>query len=385
MAKRRRTAKRALARPTPAVEPIYLRIQAILEQARAQVARSVNTQMVRAYWLIGREIVEEEQRGHARAGYGEELITQLAARLRAGFGRGYTPTNLRYMRLFYLAYPRLLDHEIHHAPRDKSESAAPAGTDAPPVPAAATPGTLNPNLSWTHYRLLTKVESPHARSFYEIEAVRNHWSSRELERQMGSLLFERLAKSRDKQGLMRLATKGQEVQTPQDVIKDPMVLEFVGLPESPRLVESDLEEALITHLQVFLLELGKGFAFVARQRRITLEGDHFYVDLVFYHVILKCYILLDLKVEKLTHADIGQMQLYVNYYDETELTAGDNPTIGLILCADKNDLMVRYTLGEGKRQIFASRYKLHLPTEKELAEEIRRELRHLASEDLEER
>jgi len=215
----------------------------------------------------------------------------------------------------------------------------------------------------------------------KIEAVRNHWSSRELERQMNSLLFERLAKSRDKQGLMRLAIKGQEVQTPQDIIKDPMVLEFVGLPESPQLVETDLEEALITHLQIFLLELGKGFAFVARQRRITLEGDHFYVDLVFYHVILKCYILLDLKVEKLTHADLGQMQLYVNFYDETELTAGDNPTIGLILCADKNDLMVRYTLGEGKRQIFASRYKLHLPTEKELAEEIRRELRHITSEN----
>jgi predicted nuclease of restriction endonuclease-like (RecB) superfamily len=381
MAKRRRAAKHALARPTPPVETIYRRIQAILDQARAQVARSVNTQMVRAYWLIGRELVEEEQRGRARAAYGEELIVQLAARLQAEFGRGYTPTNLRYMRLFYLAYPHLLDYEIHHAPRDKSETAAFAGTATSPVPAAVSAGALNPNLSWTHYRLLTKVESPHARSFYEIEAVRNHWSSRELERQMSSLLFERLARSRDKQGLMRLTTKGQEVQTPQDVIKDPLVLEFVGLPESPRLVESDLEEALITHLQIFLLELGKGFAFVARQRRITLEGDHFYVDLVFYHVILKCYVLLDLKVEKLTHADLGQMQLYVNYYDETELTAGDNPTIGLILCADKNDLMVRYTLGEGKRQIFASRYKLHLPTEKELAEEIRRELRQFASED----
>jgi predicted nuclease of restriction endonuclease-like (RecB) superfamily len=381
MAKRRRTVKRTLNRPTPPVESIYRRIQAILEQARAQVARSVNTQMVRAYWLIGRELVEEEQRGQARAGYGEELLVQLAARLKAQFGRGYTPTNLRYMRLFYSAYPHLLDHEIHHAARDKSETAALTGTEASPVPAAPSAGALNPNLSWTHYRLLTKVESSHARSFYEIEAVRNHWSSRELERQMNSLLFERLAKSRDKQGLMRLATKGQEVQTPQDVIKDPTVLEFVGLPESPQLVETDLEQALITHLQIFLLELGKGFAFIARQRRITLEGDHFYVDLVFYHVILKCYILLDLKVEKLTHADLGQMQLYVNFYDETELTAGDNPTIGLILCADKNDLMVRYTLGEGKRQIFASRYKLHLPTEKELAEEIRRELRHITSEN----
>src|SRR5262249_29129638 len=176
------------------------------------------------------------------------------------------------------------------------------------------------------------------------------------------------------QGLLRLAVKGQEVQTPQDVIKDPLVLEFLGLPESPRLVESDLEEALITHLQIFLLELGKGFAFVARQRRLTLEGDHFYVDLVFYHVLLKCYVLLDLKVEKLSHADLGQMQLYVNYYDETQRTPGDNPTLGLILCADKNDLVAKYTLGRGNQQVFASRYKLHLPTEKELAAEIRREL-----------
>jgi predicted nuclease of restriction endonuclease-like (RecB) superfamily len=214
-----------------------------------------------------------------------------------------------------------------------------------------------------------------ARDFYEIEAARNHWSSRELERQVNSLLFERLAKSRDKEGLMRLARKGQEIQSAEDVFKDPLVFEFAGIPESPRLVESELEEALITNLQTFLLELGKGFAFVARQRRITLDGDHFYIDLVFYHVILKCYILIDLKVEKLTHEDIGQTQLYVNYYDETQRTAGDNPTLGLILCVEKNDLVVRYTLGKENRRIFASRYKLHLPSEEELAEEIRRELR----------
>lgn len=176
---------------------------------------------------------------------------------------------------------------------------------------------------------------------------------------------------------MRLATQGQEIQSPEDVFKDPVVLEFVGLPESHRLVESELEDALLTNLQAFLLELGKGFAFLARQRRITLGGDHFYVDLVFYHVVLKCYVLLDLKVAKLTHADVGQMQLYVNYYDETQRTPGDNPTLGLILCVDKNDLMVRYTLGKENRQIFASRYKLHLPSERELAEEIRRELREV--------
>lgn len=360
---------------------VLKRIQAILEQARAQVARSVNTEMVRAYWLVGLEIVEEEQRGRVRAGYGDALIAGLSARLQAIFGRGFTPSNLRYMRLFYLAYPNLVSPKIHHAVRD--ESGKPANR-AKPMPArrkAEATGTLNPDLSWTHYRLLTKVESPHARAFYEIEAVRNHWSSRELERQVNSLLFERLAKSRDRKGLMRLARKGHEIQSPEDVFKDPVVLEFVGLPESHRLVESELEDALLTNLQAFLLELGKGFAFLARQRRITLDGDHFYVDLVFYHVILKCYVLLDLKVEKLTHADVGQMQLYVNYYDEAERTPGDNPTLGLILCVDKNDLMVRYTLGKENRQIFASRYKLHLPSEKELAEEIRRELREVGGEE----
>ncbi|MGO9307676.1 MAG: PDDEXK nuclease domain-containing protein [Spirochaetia bacterium] len=360
----------------PELDTVYLRIHQILVQARSQLARTVNIEMVRAYWLIGREIVEEEQQGRSRANYGEELIDHLSEKLRSEFGRGFTPTNLRYMRLFYLAYPQLLDREIHHAPRDESDAAGSSptpqlGREDEPV------GVLNPDLSWTHYRLLTKVESEHARGFYEIEAVRNHWSSRELERQIDSLLFERLARTRDKKGLIRLARKGQEIQGPQDVFKDPVVLEFVGLPESHRLVESELEEALITNLQAFLLELGKGFAFVARQRRITLEGDHFYIDLVFYHVILKCYVLIDVKSTKLSHGDVGQMQLYVNYFDDTQRTSDDNPTLGLILCVDKNDLMVRYTLGKANRQIFASRYKLHLPSEKELATEIRRELQYV--------
>ncbi len=257
----------------------------------------------------------------------------------------------------------------------RDESGRRDGDGAAATDRAPGRGVLNPDLSWTHYRLLTKVESPLARDFYEVEAVRNRWKSRELERQINSLLFERLARSRDKAGLLRLALQGQEIQSPEDVFKDPMVFEFAGIPESPRMVESELEAALITNLQAFLLELGKGFAFVARQRRITLDGDHFSIDLVFYHVILKCYILVNLKVEKLTHADVGQMQLYVNYYDETQRTSGDGPTLGLILCVEKNDLVVRYTLGKENRRIFASRYKLHLPSEEELAEEIRRELR----------
>lgn len=201
-----------------------------------------------------------------------------------------------------------------------------------------------------------------------------------MERQINSLLYERLALSKDKKGLMKLATKGHAVQHPADVFKDPVVMEFLGLPESPRLVETDLEQALINNIQSFLLELGKGFAFVARQERLTLDGDHFYIDLVFYHTVLKCYVIIDLKTGKLTHQDLGQLQLYVNYYDRERRTEGDNPTLGLILCADKNNAVVKYTLGqEQEKKIFASRYKLHLPTEAELKAEIRRELRMLQS------
>ena len=220
---------------------------------------------------------------------------------------------------------------------------------------------------------------PQARAFYEIEAIRNAWSVRELQRQTASLLYDRLAKSKDKKGLMRLATHGQEVTQPLDVLKDPMVIEFLGLPESPRLVESKLEQALIDNLQTFLLELGKGFAFVSRQERITIDGDHFYIDLVFYHAVLKCYVLIDLKVGKLTHGDLGQIQFYVNYYDRERRTEGDNPTLGVILCPDKNDAVVKYTLGEQQeRNIFTSRYQLHLPTEQELERELRREFRQLS-------
>ena len=238
------------------------------------------------------------------------------------------------------------------------------------------PGLLHPNLAWSTYRHLLRVESYEARAFYEIEAIRNNWSAREVERQINSLLFDRLAKSKDKAGLMKLATKGHEIQQATDVFKDPVVIEFLGLPESTRLVESELEEALINQLQAFLLELGKGFAFVSRQKRLTIEGDHFYIDLVFYHTILKCYVLIDSKIGKLTHQDLGQLQLYVNYYDQEQRTEGDNPTLGLILCTDKNDAVVRYTLGPDQQQkIFASRYKLHLPTEAELKKELQRELK----------
>lgn len=372
-------------KPKVAKGTLYDRIRDILESARANVARTVNTTQVVANWFIGREIVEEEQRGKRRAEYGLQLVAQLSKKLTLAYGVGWSAQNLFYMKQFYQSYPRLLpEGGILHAASGESSPAVHAARGqlaiAPSLSSHAwQPGVLHPNLSWTHYRTLLRVDRPQARGFYEIEAIRNAWSARELERQINSLLFDRLAKSRDKQGLMRLTTRGQEVTQPIDVLKDPMVLEFLDLPESPRLVESKLEQALIGNLQTFLLELGKGFAFVSRQERITLDGDHFYIDLVFYHTILKCYVLVDLKVGKLTHADLGQIQFYVNYYDRERRTEGDNPTLGLILCPDKNDAVVRYTLGEQlKRNIFTSRYQLYLPTVEELRRELRRELRYLA-------
>lgn len=368
----------------PASPPLFDRIRDILESARSNVARSVNTAQVVANWLIGREIVEEEQQGKRRAEYGQQVVAQLSASLTAAYGRGWSVQSLSYMRQFYLSYPQLLERNtiVHAASGESPDATIVHAVRGEFEPVASKekwqPGQLNPNLSWTHYRALLKLDRTEARAFYEIEAARNHWSARELERQIGSLLFDRLAKSRDKKGLLRLAQQGQEVEKPVDMLKDPMVLEFLALPESPRLVESRLEEALIGNLQHFLLELGKGFAFVSRQERITLDGDHFYVDLVFYHTILKCFVLIDLKVGKLTHADLGQMQFYVNYFDRERCTEGDNPTLGLILCPDKNDAVVKYTLGEQlKSNIFASRYQLYLPTEAELQSELQREMRML--------
>jgi predicted nuclease of restriction endonuclease-like (RecB) superfamily len=320
---------------------VYKRIRRIIENARSNIVRTINTEMVVAYWHIGREIVKEEQRGESRADYGKAVLKNLSVKLTADFGKGFDESNLRNIRAFYLTYPKC---------------------DA-----------LRHELSWTHYRILTRVDNPQARSFYEIECIKNKWSARELERQKGSLLFERLALSKDKKGIMRLARKGQELQTYEDMIKDPYVLEFTGLSAQSRLYESNLEQRLIDNLSKFLLELGKGFTFVARQKRISLEGDHFYIDLVFYNMILKCYCLVDLKIGRFIHRDIGQMQMYVNFYDRQIKHPDDNPTVGLILCEDKKDAVVRYTLPKDNRQIFASRYKLYLPTEEELIKELRKE------------
>ena len=361
---------------------LLTRIRGIWERSRVQAARSVNTAHVCANWLIGQQIVEAEQGGALRAGDGQALLKNLADRLSAEFGAGFSLTALKHMRGFYQAYPQLL--EKGHALRDLlgdavAAGAAPKGHAVRDLSSAAwRPGALHTALAWTHYRALLKVARREARDFYEIEAVKNAWSARQLERQIASLLFERLAKSRDKQGVLALASEGLEPTQPADLIKDPYVLEFLDLPEVPRLHETRLEEALISQLQGFLLELGSGFAFVGRQLRLTLDGDHFYPDLVFYHVKLKCYVVIDLKVGKLDHADLGQMQLYVNWYDREVLSEGDSPTIGLILCTEKNDAVVRYVLADKSRQIFASRYQLYLPTEAELQDELRRELAQVA-------
>ncbi len=364
------------------VDALFGRIRLIWESMQVQAARSVNTAHVCANWLIGREIVEEEQAGKARATYGSEQLQVLSTRLSKEYGSGFSLTALKYMRLFYLNYPALI--EIGHAVRDESDNLFTSnelqiGHALRDHLAAADanswkPGKLHSGLSWTHYRTLLKVERREVRDFYEIEAIKNSWSARALERQINSLLYERLLKSRDKDGVIALANEGLVVSRPRDAIKDPYVLEFLDLPESERLLESQVETALLNKLQAFLLELGNGFAFVGRQQRLTLDGDHFYPDLVFYHIQLRCYVIIDLKVNKLNHGDLGQMLMYVNYYDREVVRDDDNPTIGLILCTDKNDTMAQYVLDEKNEQIFASRYKTWLPTEEELRNELQREI-----------
>jgi predicted nuclease of restriction endonuclease-like (RecB) superfamily len=305
--------------PTGHLDKVYARILLVLTKARSQAWQAVNWAMVAAYWEVGRIIVEEEQRGGTRAEYGAQLIQGLSRRLSAEYGKGFDRSNLWHMRSFYLAFP-ILD-------------------------------ALRRELSWTHYRLLLRVDKPEARAFY----------------------FERLALSRDKQGVMALAQQGHEIHEPVDLVKDPFVLEFTGLRQDVHFRESDLESALIDKLQQFLLELGKGFAFMARQQRITLDGRHFFIDLAFYNRLTRSFVLIDLKVGDLTHQDLGQMQMYVNYYQREITVEDENPPIGIVLCADKSEAVVRYTLPEGNTQVFASRYKLYLPTEEELAREIQRE------------
>lgn len=344
----------------PESSEFYSRVQTHINNARRSIQKTIDSEMVKAYWNIGREIIGEEQKKQEKTTYGKAILKTLSEKLTNEYGRGFSVDNLEKARKFYLTYP---------------DGSFCSNSEA--LPRKSNRRMFFENLSWTHYVQLIRIERPEVRSFYELEASKNAWSYRELQRQIGSLLFDRLAKSRDKDGLLELAYKGQEINKPDDAMKDPLVLEFLGITEPHQLEESKLEEALINNLQKFLLELGKGFAFVDRQKRLTLDGDHYYADLVFYHVLLKCYIIIDLKTKKLTHGDLGQIQLYVNYFDQKIKTDSDNPTIGLVLCTDKNDAMVKYTLGDKAKQIFASSYQFHLPTEAELEAELKREIKEI--------
>ena len=349
-------------------ERLYDRIAAILDEARSRVARTVNTAMVHAYWLVGREIVEVEQAGKKRAEYGEALMKRVAERLAGRFGAGFSLASLKRMKQFYLAFPR----GSALAP-EPDRTGAKKGSTVLSLSESSLTALFPPMLAWSHYLVLLRVQNDQARSFYEIEAARESWSTRELERQIASLLFERLSINRDQAQVLALARRGQEIALPADVLKDPFVLEFLDLKEKPTAQERDLEQAIIDRLEDFLLEMGKGFCFVARQKRLTLEGDHFYVDLVFYNRLLRCFVLVDIKLGKLTHQDLGQIQMYVNYFDRFQRAEHEAKTIGIVLCSKKNDAMVKITLPEDNEQILAARYQMYLPTEDELRAEITRE------------
>jgi predicted nuclease of restriction endonuclease-like (RecB) superfamily len=361
------------------------RVVSILEQARGNVVRAVNSNMVIAYWLIGREIVEAVQGGEQRAEYGQSVLEELSAPLTERYGQGFSTTNLRHFRLFYHAFSDR--SPIHHTLCDELSSIQ----QTPSAEFSTIPRTdvlsemqaalgvknerlgFSPNLSWSHYRLLYKVENRAERQFYEIEAEKSGWSVRVLERQIHTALFARLLKSSDKAGVLALAAQGQVVSQPIDVIKHPYVLDFLDLPDRVQLRESDLEMAIIENLQLFLLELGKGFAFVGRQYRVTTESQPYFIDLVFYNYLLKCFVLIDLKIGRLEHQDVGQMDMYLRLFDELKRGADDNPTVGLILCAEKDEVVARYSILHESQQMFASKYMLYLPTEEELRKELARE------------
>ena len=321
-------------------EQLVADIGSILSEGRNRVASAINTTLVQTYWTIGRHIVEFEQQGKDRAEYGESIINKLSSDLTARFGKGFNRSNLQYMRKFYTSFPNCT--------------------------------TLSCNLSWSHYVEILKGNDPLEISFYSKQCEKENWSVRELKRQRDSMLFHRLALSKDKAGILSLAELGHEVQTPEDVVKDPYVLEFLNLPQKERYLEGDIENELIKNLQTFLLELGKGFAFIGRQYKITIGGRHFFVDLVFYHRILKCFVLIDLKRNEIEHNDIGQMNLYLNYFSEEENTEGDNPPIGIVLGAYKDEILIKYALSGITNQLFVSKYQLYLPDEASLRHEVQK-------------
>jgi predicted nuclease of restriction endonuclease-like (RecB) superfamily len=336
--------------PSKTIETLYQEVKQIIDEAKNTVYRTANSEMVKSYWSIGQKIVEEEQGGEERAVYGKALIKQLSEKLTVEYGRGFTVTNLKYMRQFYNTF------EKSHALRDQ--------------------------LSWTHYRLLLKVDNDVERTFYLEESIVGNWSTRTLERQINSFYYKRiLATPKESQSLVKQeAEKDKQELQPIDFMKDPYVLEFTGLKSDQKFYEKELEQAIIDKLQDFLLELGKGFSFVGRQQRISLEHEHFYIDLVFYNYILKCFLLIDLKTGKLTHQDIGQMDTYVRIFEEKIKQENDNPTIGLVLCSEKNKALAKYSLLNDSKQIFASKYLTQLPSEEELIAEIERERQQIEIE-----
>jgi len=318
-------------------------IRQILRQARSKAYTAINFAMTEAYWHIGRRIVQEEQHGEIRAGYGKQLIRELSKQLSAEFGKGFSEANLKNFRQFYLTFS---EKEIGY--------------------------TLRSELTWSHYRLIMRVDNPKAREYYISEAAGQNWSTRTLERNINTLWYERLLMTPDKQAALQ-QEKGFEKQLPTEFIKDPYVLEFLQLPENVSTSEKELEKAIISNLQHFLLELGKGFSFVSRQFRISTETKHFFIDLVFYNFLLKCFVLIDLKIGELTHQDIGQMDMYVRMFDDLKRGEDDNPTIGIIFCAGKDETIVKYSVLKESEQLFASKYRLILPTEEELRNELDRE------------
>jgi predicted nuclease of restriction endonuclease-like (RecB) superfamily len=320
-------------------------IKNIIEQAKENAIRSVDYQRVLMYWNIGRRILEEEQEGKDRADYGSYLVKSLSEELQPQFGSGFSYRQLNWYRQFYRTFPIV--------------------------------SALRTQLSWTQYKLLLGFENESKREFYIAEATKNNWTSRQMERQINSQLFERLLLSNDVESVLAVARNERQPSDAKEIIKDPMVLEFLDLKRESSYYEKDLEQSIITNLQDFLLELGNGFSFVARQKRIHLDGDDFFVDLVFYNRLLQCFVIFEIKTEKLTHQHLGQLQMYVNYFDRTEKQDFENPTIGILLCTDKNDSVVKFTLPEGETQILASKYQLYLPSEKSLIEELNKALRGL--------
>lgn len=325
------------------ITSLHQEIRQIINNARSNAVRSVDFCRVQMYWNIGRRIVEEEQQGKERADYGKYLLKNLAKALEPEYGSGFSYRQLNFCRQFYRAYP------IMNAVRSQ--------------------------LNWTQYRLLIQIADSDKREYYELEATNNGWTARQLERQINSQLYERLLLSNDKESVLAVARKERMPELPQEIIKDPMILEFLGLERKPSYYEKDLEQTLITHLQKFLLELGNGFTFVARQKRILIEDDEYFADLVFYNRLLRCFVVIELKTTKLTHQDIGQLQMYVNYYDRVEKTSEENPTIGILLCSAKNDTAVKMTLPEDNQTILASQYQLYLPTQEQFKQEIDEVLR----------